>query len=294
MNGIDAVPFVSTIRNNFKLLFIVGLVIAISTACLLKFVVKERFESKVVVYAAQTYTESLIMPPLEFGYDRHADQFIQIMNSSDVRDAIMSKYNLLDHYDIDTTGDLRWKDELNERYLRNIWIDYTQYDAIDVNVIDSDPNVAANIANDIVRIAGDVKRNLFREKVLVSLEDRRREYNEKMVEVDSLQVLLADLGGKLDRDNRYDLVNVQFERVRKDYLAELERLNGLKGKFETIANYLNTDAPMYYIVSDAEPNYKKISPKVVVTTLVVTITFELLFLVVLAFFEKIKSLKAQA
>ncbi len=290
MNKIDSIPFLNTILKFKKTIIIVGIAVAILVAAAIKILIKPKYESKSVVYAAQTYTESLIMPPLEFGYELHTEQFIQLMRSSIVRDSIFEKYNLVHHYKIEKEENIHWRDELNQTYLKNIWIDKTEYEAIEVTAIDINPDTAALIANDIVEFAANLKFGLFTEYVKKSLADRQREYKSKKKEVDLLEQELTKYSEKIDKRDRFNINNMRFERTRKEYLSEQGRLNDLKGKYETILNFLNTNKPSHYVISVAEPNYKKISPNTISLTLMITISVIFLLIVIITFREKLRTI----
>ena len=63
------------------------------------------------------YTEDI----LEFGKEEEAEQMLQVLYSDEIRDKVISKFNLMEHYDIDPDSKYRKNDAVpdirKQRYL---------------------------------------------------------------------------------------------------------------------------------------------------------------------------------
>ena len=91
---------------------------------------------------------------MNFGEDEQTEQMLQVLNSNRVRDKVISRFNLMEHYDI--KGNSKYPiTKLNKLYDARIKFRRTEYNAVKITVLDSDADLSARIANDIRR-ASDV------------------------------------------------------------------------------------------------------------------------------------------
>ena len=130
------------------------------------------YESSVIVFPATTNSVSKALLPqqggqtvdiLEFGAETEAEQLLQILNSDQIRNQIITKYNLMDHYDIDSEGQYP-KTLLIDAFNSNISFRRTEFMSVEINVLDTDPDTAMMIANDISRLLDVVKKNIKKER----------------------------------------------------------------------------------------------------------------------------------
>ncbi|MDZ7848938.1 MAG: Wzz/FepE/Etk N-terminal domain-containing protein [Owenweeksia sp.] len=111
-------------------LIIVTLVAAVLAAVFSSpYFIEPKYKSTVTVFPTMTNSLSKALLPqqfssrgqdiMEFGAEEQAEQLLQILNSDAIRDQIIAKYNLLRHYDIDTSGKYV-RTELYETYNDNV------------------------------------------------------------------------------------------------------------------------------------------------------------------------------
>ena len=81
---------------------------------------------------------------------------LQILNSDEIREQIISKYNLISHYNIKTDEEFP-QTNLIEKYKDNISFSRTEFMSVRIDVLDKDPQVAANIGNDIASLLDSMK-----------------------------------------------------------------------------------------------------------------------------------------
>jgi uncharacterized protein involved in exopolysaccharide biosynthesis len=84
-----------------------------------------------------------------YGDSKDVDRVISIAYSNTVKDYVINKHGLMAHYKIDTTKTNK-RTRLIKEYAANISINNNDRGAIEVKVYDTDPELAAKIANDIV------------------------------------------------------------------------------------------------------------------------------------------------
>lgn len=170
--------------------------------------IKPRFKSAAVLYPSNI---------AEYSDESLTEQMLQIMQSTDIRDSIILTFNLIDHYKIDTSKKY-WKSALYWTYNRNIKISKTQYEAVQIEVLDIDPFVACDIANDIIRYYNSKVSNMHNEKFaeVVAMYERHLRRKEKLM--DSLQNRLRDLGVN------YGLLHYEYQtqEVSRGYLRTVQ------------------------------------------------------------------------
>lgn len=163
--------------------------------------------SKVLISQTSGVKEDI----LGFGEEEQAEQLLQILNSNMIRDRIITKYNLIDHYGIKQSSKYKYTRLYNE-YENNIKFRRTEYMAVKVTVLDKDPQFAADIANDIAMLVDSVKNSMQKERAQKAFEIVEKEYNLLQVEVDDIVDSLQVLGrmGVNDYERQSEVLNEQL------------------------------------------------------------------------------------
>ncbi|MEI6172582.1 MAG: hypothetical protein WCR01_02450 [Bacteroidota bacterium] len=146
-----------------------------------------------------------------FGEDDQAEQLLQILNSNKIRDRIMRKFNLMQHYKIDSTSDYKYSNLFKE-YDNNITFRRTEFMAVQISVYDSDPQVAADIANTIASLLDSAKNDMMRQRSVKGFKVVEAEYNATKAEKDKIVDSLITLGGLGVNDVEYQsqVLNQQY------------------------------------------------------------------------------------
>ena len=90
---------------------------------------------------------------------------LQILESGNIRSKIVSKYDLLHHYEIDLNGKYVNTD-LNKTYYENISFKRNNNGAVIITVMDKSPDTAALIANDIASLYDSTKNAMIHERAM--------------------------------------------------------------------------------------------------------------------------------
>jgi len=106
---------------------------------------------------------------LEFGADEQTQQMLQILNSSRIRDKVINRFNLAEHYGIGK-GERSYQTRLFNRFRSNITFKLTEYLAVKITVLDKDPQMAADIANEIATLLDSVKNDMQRERAIQAIK----------------------------------------------------------------------------------------------------------------------------
>ncbi|MGM0613191.1 MAG: Wzz/FepE/Etk N-terminal domain-containing protein [Bacteroidota bacterium] len=173
---------------------------------------------------------------MEFGEEEQAEQMLQILNSNPIRSRVIDKFNLMEHYDIDP--DAKYKmTELYNTYDDNISFKRTEYMAVEVSVLDTDPEMSAKIANYISGLYDSVKTKMQRQRAHQAYKMVENEYHELKEEVQTMEDSLSVLRqmGIHDYESQAERINEELaKQLAKGNQRAVERLNE---KLELLAKY---------------------------------------------------------
>jgi LPS O-antigen subunit length determinant protein (WzzB/FepE family) len=153
---------------------------------------------------------------VEFGDEADAERLLQVLISPEIRDSLTNKYKLYEHYDIDTTSGSGQKAKFQKAYEGNVQFNRTRYNSITIDVYDADPKIAANMANDVVRLVDTVMNRMIRERSkgpMWAVQDEVRLIKTEMGDYSDKMKSLSD-SGVVNQETR--------SRLYSDYLAALK------------------------------------------------------------------------
>jgi len=113
---------------------------------------------------------------MAFGEESELEQMQQILLSDEVRTRIIDEFNLLDHYKIDPNSKYP-NTQLRSKYDKNVHIGKTRFQSVNIEVSDTDPIMAANIANRISDLVDTVYKKIQTARTHEGLVIVEREYN---------------------------------------------------------------------------------------------------------------------
>ena len=182
---------------------------------------------------------------LSFGEEEQAEQLIQILNSDEIRSRIVQKYDLLNHYEIDTTERYRFT-KLFKEYESNITYKRTEFQSVRVDVLDTDKNLAAAIANDIAALVDSVKNRMQKERAFKAMHIAEAEYVEMKAYVKQLEDSLNTL-----REMGVNDYESMSERFNEAYAKAI--LDGKAGAAAKLAEMHAKKGTPGYVYPDGTP-----------------------------------------
>ena len=265
-NGFDASELVAFLYAWKKPLIIVSVVAAVLSAIFsAPYFIKPKYESKVILFPGSTSSISkaglnesagIKNDILQFGEEDQADQLLQILNSDDIKFRIISKYDLMSHYDIDPNGSYP-KTKLNKEYDDNISYRRTEFLAIEIRVLDTDPDTAAMIANDISNLLDTAKNRMQKEIAVKAFEIVKKEFNALTAYIGTIRDSLKTLGmlGVHDYKSQSEVLNRQYAEVlaKNDQRA----IKILEDKLAILAKYGSTQMSLAYSLENI---YEEVFP----------------------------------
>lgn len=196
-----------TLKWKWHLLILAIVAALISVVVSSPFIMKPRFKSLACLYPSNV---------LPYSKESQTEQMLQWINSSDVRDSVIKKFNLSKHYKV-PTSDKYYAFTMEKIYSQNVKVTKTQYESIEVSVTDIDPVLARDMVNAILYYT-DIKIRMTHkvnyQKVFEAVELR---LNAKLAEMDSVRNLyreiattygIYDVGGQSQEITRGELRTV--------------------------------------------------------------------------------------
>ncbi len=300
--------------------------IAAVLAIVVSFLMKPLFLSSAIVFPAATSTVSFSeqrnakASSMDFGEEDQAEQLVQILQSSRIRDRVIYQFDLMKHYGIDSK-DLNKNFKLMKEYNGHISFVRTRYGSIQIDVLDEDPVLAAEIANKIVDLIDTVKNSMVAERTLPAFEINKRKKELLELDLKTVLVQLDSLASKgvISLEGRTNLytafidaksgadreflkkqidVNLLYgakfdglEQMRDEKIIKLEKF---LDSYEQAESDAYTNFTHKFIVERAVVADKKDRPKRMIMVLLATLGTFFFMVFLLLINERFKELKKQA
>jgi hypothetical protein len=162
------------------LIWIIIITAVVSTA--ISFIIPPKYKTTAVVYPIH-------LTP--YSEESQTEQLLQYFKSVSVRDIVIKKMNLIQHYKIDTTEKF-YHDKLYNEYKQNISISPTLYESIEIEVIDRDPEMTEKIAKCIIQTTDSFILTLKKKKIIEEYTNYLNAINHIKHQIDSLNFLITN------------------------------------------------------------------------------------------------------
>jgi len=315
----NSTDFINYIWSRRVPLLVISLLAALISG-IVAFSITPKFKSSVVMFPASSsaISKSLLTDAgpyqqdvLRFGEEEEAEQLMQVLNSELIKSNIIQKFNLTKHYGLDTSARFV-KTKLHLEYKKNIKFRRTEFMSVVIEVLDKDPAMAANIANEIANQVDTVINKMQQERAQKALAIVEKEYldlqkNMKHME-DSLTFIMK--AGVMDYESQSEVFNDAYAKalsegrtdglrnlekklanlakygstyvsLRDLLLAETDRMSAMSQKYMEAKVDANQVLPHKFIVDRAYEAEKKSSP--IRSLIVLVSTISAFFLALLAF-----------
>lgn len=308
-DNLDAIKLMKFIVKWKKQLIYTGIsAIVVSFIFTMPQIMTPMFKANTVIYPVniQTYSK-----------ETATEQMVQLLNSEDVKDKLVSAFGLYQHYGIDSSGSYP-RFEMMKRLDENISISKTEFESIEISILDKDPVRAAQMCDSLLYFVDQKAIGLLRIRAKEIATISYNQMMEKKQEVDSMETAIKNIRtqyGITDFENMvegfsreyYHAVgtggaNNKLETTRKnleekggDYIFIKEMLWKLRGqysdykyKYEQALTDTKKEMEFHTIVSKATPPERKDSPKRTLIILLFTVSVLLVALLVIIYQEHFK------
>ena len=329
-NIFNSENLLSFIFSKWKPLLIVAILGMVGSTLIALYVLPEKFKAKVVLFPSQNNNLSRAFLSeqaddtkdfLAFGEDNNADQLLQILKSDAVMWALEKKFDLIHYYSLQDKWD---KEYLFKGYYGDLFqYDVTQYESIEITVVDMYPKKAAEMANEAAHLADSIMQQIVKQRAVTAFKVVKAQYDSAVAATnkleDSLQFyhnlgimqwqyqvkeLTAGYDDALVKGNAQAANEIgdkikTFEKYGNGFLTISNELEASYEWFKQARrSYMQAKVnaeqsiPSFFIVDKAIPADRKsypVRPLVVLMGTMVPLIFALLLLLIINRLKKIKN-----
>jgi len=284
------------------------LTVALSTIAVgvLTFFIPKRYNSFATVFPTESNKVLDILRDPKFGHDRHADHLLQMLESERLRDSIISRYNLIDYYEIDTAK-ADWQQTMSQKFVKDVNVRRTKYMSVVISATTKEPKLSAGIVNSMIDLVNDFRAQIFYANRKSALDAARKAYEEQAAIMESLRrqiyatkdtakaqnILYNQVELSKERPLDVNFVNSPgLEKLIYDYRFALSRSEELKAAYNIAQEEFNKPMPTVFEVDRAKPSYKKASPSYTVNLAIAFFGSFVLVVIILFLAHKIREIKA--
>lgn len=244
------------------------------------FLMPKKYRSTAVVYPYNTYTKNDIISNPQFGYEVETEQLMQLLESANMRDRTIEKFRLYEYYQLDT-NQRDWRARLMMKYLNDVSFARSRYLSVVINVTTENPELSARIANFQVSEVDNYRASIFKENRERELSNKEREYRQSEAAMERLRdsiygiktnkrELLYTFIENLNNENyRADefVDDPSLEKLVDQYIFLFRRNAELRRNYFEASERMQEPLPSVYVIDKAVPSYKKVSPSLILNSL---------------------------
>lgn len=272
---LDSFNLVNFILRNWKVYLFTGLAAFIISA-LVSLFITPGYESEVILYpssnidmaGSQLFGDGRQESP--FGDEQSVERILQILQSDDIRERLVEKYSLFEHYDIDEDARYRYT-QLERKLNRNIGFSKTRFMSVRLSIMDADPVIAASMANDIASMIDSTFNRLIKDAGRKHLRVLEKQQQEQALLIsmyeDSLRMMAGShvsAGRQYARsDSRVDNMTdygPAYVRLSESHEQAVEDMGVLQQKLAEARIAAGEDFPYIIVVNEAKVAEKKSFP----------------------------------
>ena len=172
----------------------------------------------------------------KFGEEEQAEAMLQILNSDKIRWRLWGKYNMMEHYEIDPNEKFA-QTKLSKTWDDNVSFKRTEFNSIRIDVLDTDKELAATLANEIAALVDTMRNEMIHERAQAAYEIMDEEYNNLVTYMEELDDSLTVLRkkGVQDYEKQIEMITgVYYQAVAEN---NTRAVNQLQNQLDTLAKY---------------------------------------------------------
>jgi uncharacterized protein involved in exopolysaccharide biosynthesis len=303
----DSVNIVNVIIRYWKVLLISAIAAAIISS-VISLTITPLFRSVVVLYPTTNVVESQITLGMQsgttplFGDETGTEKVLQILKSDDIKDFLVAKYDLMKHYNISANSKYKYS-LLDLRMKRYIVSRKTQFNSVEIAVLDSDPETAAAMSNDIARQIDTVFNKIVKNAGRKSYLAVKSSYNEQMIRVKALEDSVKMISSKgsvsiIPEKFKAGSANSSWVAASGQYTPELlrlmnmfetenENLSAIRTRLTESEMIAEQNLPYTHVINAGQVSEKKAMPRRTLIVIASTLSALLMMTFILALSEMI-------
>jgi len=229
---------------NYRKILISISAAAFVISTIVSFLITPKYQATTVLFTAPSVSisKSLISSSYSsleksiFGQEEEVEQILQVLNSEELHNKMIKKYNLVKHYELDA-DDPHLNSELSKKWERYVSFGRTQYMAIEISVLDRDPGLATAMANDIATTIDSVMNRMIIDRAVKAYSIVKNQYIEREHQLNILSDSLRKIMeyGVLDIETQSGSLN---RGLAQAYIAGNQKaVDKIQEKLNIISKY---------------------------------------------------------
>jgi capsular polysaccharide biosynthesis protein len=277
----DSADLINLVIRHWKLILIICIVTAI-TAALLSLLITPLYRSAVVLYPTTNVIESQTLfgdrnsPRELFGDETATEKVLQILRSDNIKNYLVKKYDLMKHYNIGDNARYKYT-LLNMKMNKYIISRKTQFNSIEISVLDPDPKIASAMANDMAFQVDTLFNMIVKDAGRKSFNALNNSYNDQFRRVKSLEDSLRFVtppgpaavypgnlkAGKVNSiwGTSLGIYSPEYLRLINMFESENENLSSIRSRLTESKMIAEQDLPYIHIINEARVSEKKAQPR---------------------------------
>ncbi|MCZ4409855.1 Wzz/FepE/Etk N-terminal domain-containing protein [Cryomorphaceae bacterium 1068] len=217
---------IGVVKANLRLFILVAVLSAIVGVVIsLPVFMTPKYKSTAVVYPTNIVV---------YADESETEQLLQFFEASSVRDSVIEKFDLYTVYDIERDAE-NSRFYLLEEYRNNVRVSKTKYESVMLEVIAEDPQLAKDMADEVIRQVNIKYDNVINDRSNLIAESFQKQLTYQKTVLDSLESLISRISTENDV---LDYGNQTRELVR-GYVDALSR-NGTAGVNKDLAQLITS------------------------------------------------------
>lgn len=301
----DAINFIRFLYLKRRTI-ILTVIAAVVLTGIITFFIPPKFYSFAVVFPTESNKVEDVLKDPKFGYDTHADQLLQMLESEQLRDSVVKRFDLVHYYGVDTAT-IDWKQKLDQEYIEDVTARRTKYMSVVISATTKEPKLSASIVNAIIDYVNEFRSTIFHENRKKALDAAQKAYEDQASTMEDLRKQIYAMKDTTDAHNiLYNQVessgdrvadinfvnNPRLEKLVYSYRFALTRSQALREDYIIAQEQYNEPLPSVFEVDRAKPSYKKASPSYSVNLSVAFFGSLVLSIIALYLLHKVREIKA--
>ena len=265
----------------YRLILLVALIISGVGAYVATSFMQPEYRSNGIIFPTNSNRLEVVMVNPQFGFDLDADRLMQILSSRQMQDAVTTKYNLAEYYNLDTS-EVDWRGKLTLNFISDITFFRSKYMSIVIAAQTKSPELSADIVNFIIDTLDVMREGIFKDNMTMQYNAVLADYEENERLVSSLNDTLQGLFEKNDTyrhlyyqlrlgdwrnglqlsPEQMNMIEPVSERLIASYVYEIERLSESKKLLDEVADKIEKPFPGVYQIDRAVPSYYEVWPNI--------------------------------
>jgi hypothetical protein len=178
---------IQTLKKYYKHLLVISILSgALSMIFSSSLFITPKYKSTAVLYPSN------VSP---YSNESQTEQMVQLLQSADIRDRIIDTLNLYKHYKIDIDHPQK-KSIINNEFAENFSVSKTEFESIEISILDEDPAMASKIVENLIDFADKKIQAIQKQKAFEVVKLNKQMFLAVKNQLDSVDTLIKNYSRK--------------------------------------------------------------------------------------------------